>query len=796
MCAAFAQVLGVERVGPEDDFFELGGHSLLAMRLVSQIRSVLGAELAVHAVFEAPTPAALAARLGGHSLLAVSLVQRLRESGVAVPVEALFEVATQATAAGLAEAAMLPQAAPPPEVVTPEVVVPPNLIPAGTQQITPQMVTLAELTEEQIAQIVAGVEGGAANVADIYPLAPLQEGLFFHHLMAIGTGTDVYLAPMVVGFASRARLEEFLGALQRVVDRHDIYRTSLAWEGLAEPVQVVWRQAAVPVTGATLQAYSLDVVSELLAAAGSWLDVRRAPLLRAYVAAEPGTGRWLALLQVHHLVLDHLGLEMVLGEITALLRGEGDGLPDPLPFRDFVAYARLGVPREDHERYFTGLLGDVTEPTAAFGLLDVRGDGTDIERARVTVDAELARRLRERARALAVSSATVFHLVFARVLAVAAGREDVVFGTVLLGRMQAGPGADRIVGPFTNTLPVRVDTGAAGVAGAVAAMQAQLAALLAHEHAPLALAQRASGVAAPAPLFTSILNYRHSPGRSLGEGRHEPGGGGRAGIRMLFSRDRANYPLGVLVDDTGAGFVVTVDAVGPADPAQVCALLLTCAASLVSVLEDDLATPLRAVQVLTESEREQVLAGCNDTAAAVPAVTVPELFGAQAARSPDAVAVVCGDAVVTYGALDAAAGGLARLLAARGAGPETVVALALDRSVELVTAVLAALKAGAAYLPVDPGYPAERIAFMLADAGPVAAVTAGGAGGGLDGLAVVLLDDPQTAAVLAELGDADLGDAGRVVAGPLLPGHLAYVMYTSGVGQGARWACRYRSTAW
>ena len=136
------------------------------------------------------------------------------------------------------------------------------------------------------------------------------------------------------------------------------------------------------------------------------------------VAAEPGTGRWLALLQVHHLVQDHLGLEVVLGEITAVLRGEGDRLPDPLPFRDFVAHARLGVPREEHERYFAGLLGDVSEPTAPFGLLDMRGDGTDAERSRVAVDAELAGRLRARARALGVSPATVFHLVFARVLAV------------------------------------------------------------------------------------------------------------------------------------------------------------------------------------------------------------------------------------------------------------------------------------------------------------------------------------------------------------------------------------------
>ena len=591
--------------------------------------------------------------LGGHSLLAVSLVQRLRERGVAVSVRALFEAPTPAGLAAAAGPA--------------EVAVPPNLIPAGAQQITPEMVTLAELTEEQIARIVAGVDGGAANVADIYPLAPLQEGMFFHHLMAAGTGTDVYLTPVVLGFASRARLEEFLGALQQVVDRHDIYRTSLAWEGLAEPVQVVWRQAAVPVTEVTMTAGGPDGVEELLAAAGSWMDLRRAPLLRALVAAEPGTGRWLALVQVHHLVQDHLGLEVVLGEITALLRGEGDRLPDPLPFRDFVAHARLGVPREEHERYFAGLLGDVTEPTAPFGLLDVRGDGTDAERARVAVDAELAGRLRERARALGVSPATLFHLVFARVLAVAAGREDVVFGTVLFGpdARRGGRGPDP---------------------GAV------------HQHAAGAGRYRRGGRGRrrwprcrpswPRCWRTSTRRWRWRSGpaawrrprrcsprsSTTATAQAEPGpgpgaGGGLAGIRMLFSRDRTNYPLTVAVDDTGTGFAFTVDAVAPADPAQVCALLHTACGQPGQRAGGRPGHPAaRGAGAGLRPSGEQVLAGWNDTAVAVPAVTVPELFGAQAARAPDAVAVVCGDVVLTYGELERRAGRLAGVLAARGRG--------------------------------------------------------------------------------------------------------------------------------
>jgi hypothetical protein len=356
------------------------------------------------------------------------------------------------------------------------------------------MVTLVVLDAGQIGRAVARVAGGAANVADIYPLAPLQEGMFFHHLLA-GDGPDVYLESSLLRCESRARVEEFIAVLEQVIARHDVLRTSVAWEGLPEPVQVVWRHAPLPVTQITLPA-GADPKDALLAAAGLRMDLGTAPLLRLHVAADPAGEGWLVLLQRHHLVLDHIGLEVVVGEIAALLAGHGDQLPEPLPFRDFVAQARLGVPAEEHQQYFAALLGDVTEPTAPFGLLDPHGGGTAIERVARRLDPALAGQVRELARALSTTPATIFHLAWARVLAAVSGRDDVVFGTVLLGRMDAGPGADRVPGPFMNTLPVRVRIGDGDVAGAVTAMRSQLAGLLAHEHAPLTLAQQASGVPA------------------------------------------------------------------------------------------------------------------------------------------------------------------------------------------------------------------------------------------------------------------------------------------------------------
>ena len=413
-----------------------------------------------------------------------------------------------------------------------------------------------------------------------------------------------------------------------MIARHDIFRTSVAWQGLPEPVQVVWRQAELPVTEITLTAADDQAVAGLLAAAGDRMDLSRAPLLRVHAAAALGdAGRWLGLVQVHHLLLDHTGIEMVMEEIRAVLSGDAGQLPAPVPFREYVARARLSVPREEHERYFGGLLADVTEPTVPYGLLDTHGDGSAAGRASVGVPSGLAGRVRQQARASAVPAAVIFHLAWARVLAVLAGRDDVVFGTVLFGRMGAGAGADRAAGPLINTLPVRVLAGADGAAAALAGLQAQLAGLLAHEHAPLSLAQQASGVPAPAPLFTALLNYRHS---TLSQPQD---GGALAGTHVLHVTERTNYPLVVSVDDLGDGFAVTAKAVAPAVPEQVCTLLVTALDGLVTALEQAPATPLHQVAVLEPAERAQLLTGWNDTTVPVPAVTVPGLIAAQVARA-------------------------------------------------------------------------------------------------------------------------------------------------------------------
>ena len=711
LCQAFADVLGLPAVGVDDDFFALGGHSLLAVSLVEHL-AARGLSLSVPALFKTPTPAGLGTVAGP----------------VPVPV-------------------------------------PERLIPEGATAITPAMLPLADLDAAEVARIVEAIPGGAGNLADVYPLSPLQEGIFFHHLARSADDADVYLMSAVLEFDARDRLDDFLGALQKVIDRHDIYRTAILWQGLREPMQVVVRHAELPIAELDIDASAPNAVERLRAAVGSWMELDRAPLLRIETAVSEG--RCLALLRMHHLVRDHTTLEVMIGEVRAFLDGRGEDLPEPLPYRDFVAQARLGTAREEHAKYFADLLGDVEETTAPFGLFDVRGDGTDVAHLNRPIDDARAERVRNVARRFGVSPATLFHLAWARVLAAASARDDVVFGTVLLGRTSAGAG--RVAGPFLNTLPVRVRLRDRSAAEALADLRHQLTGLFEHEHAPLAVAQQAARLSGGTPLFTSIFNYRHS--RAVRESDI-----GLDGVRVASLTELTNYPLNVAVSDSGSGFAITVDALAPADPARVFAMLDAALGGLVGMLDEFPDAPFAAVPVLDETELHRILREWNRTAAPV-AQPVPELIAARAALVPRVPAVACDGAVVSYAELLKRADRLARFLREAGVGAESVVALCLPRGVELVTAVLATWRAGAAYLPIDPDYPAERVAFMLADSRAAALI---GTSETLEGLGTrsirtLDLDDPLLAATLTLYP----ADAGERPAAPD-PEALAYVMYTSG----------------
>ncbi|HEV2962010.1 MAG TPA: amino acid adenylation domain-containing protein, partial [Candidatus Angelobacter sp.] len=661
LAAIWAEVLGVERVGRRDNFFQHGGHSLLAM----------------------------------------TLIERMRLSGLPVNLQAIFTTRTLAELAAVAGS----------EISVTEV--PPNLIPPGCEAITQEMLPLIALNSIDIHAIVDSIPGGAANVQDIYPLAPLQEGIFFHHRMS--SGGDAYLIFGLLHFDSRERVDQYLNAMQKVVDRHDILRTCVLWEGLPQPVQVVQRRVALPVEEVELDQGEDEANQQLhdrFDPRKFKLDIRRAPLLRVYVAHDAADKRWLMVKLVHHLVGDNTSLRLIFQEIQAHLTGQVGQLPTPFPFRNQVAQALLRTKREEHEAFFRRMLSDVDEPTAPFGLFEVHGDGAEIEEARLQLHAALCQRIRTGARKLAVNPASLFHVAWGLVLSRVSGVKNVVFGTVLFGRMESGSGVGSRLGLFINTLPMRIPIGADSAETSIRRTYALLTDLLRHEHASLVLAQRCSAVPAPTPLFSALLNYRHRESRSVwDEGAHIA-----EGIRWLRTEERSNYPFTLSIDDLGDGFELTAQTPGFVGAKRVCKFMNTALTSLVDALETMPQRAIGTLEVLSPAERQQLLVECNKTQREFsPGWTIVQMIEQQAALQPQALAIRDQKQELTYGELNQQANQWAHRLRKMGVRAEARVGICMERGAEMITAQLGVLKAGGAYLPLDREYPAERLRYQICD---------------------------------------------------------------------------------
>jgi amino acid adenylation domain-containing protein len=723
LATVWQDLLGVERVGRQDNFFELGGHSLLIVQMMDRLRRI-GLSVPVRSIYGSPTLAELARMLTGDEV----------ELGA----------------------------------------VPPNLIPAGCDFITPEMLPLVSLTKQNIARIARSIPGGMENIQDIYPLAPLQEGMLFHHMLDEAEGGDTYVTTTVLSVSSRARLEELIGALQGVIDRHDILRTAVLWEHLPHPVQVVLREASLVVQQLQFEAGrdAAEQLDEWCKPERQRIDLRNPPLMRLQFAlADARNDTWYALVQLHHIVDDGTSLPILISEVVAQLEGRAHELPEPVPYRNHAAQAVAYARAHDDEEFFRGKLRDLEEPTVAFGLFEVRGDGRRIEEARELLDADLARRVRLQARRQGVSAATLFHAAWALVIARTSGRDDIVFGSVLLGRFHGSAGAKRIIGMFINTLPLRLRLQDLTAETLITQTQRELVELFTHEQASLAMAQRCSGISGSAPLFNALLNFRHSAGSTDAEWE------GAAGISVVTYRYRTNYPVGISVDDLGDAFELTAQSDRQIDPRRIVGYTTTAMQSLLRALEESPATPAMTLNVLPGGERREVLERFNDTQAAYPqGKLIHELFEEQAERVPQEIAVRYRNDVLTFVGLNSRANQLAHFLRDRGIGPDRLVALCVERGTNMLVALWGVLKAGGAYVPLDPDNPRERVDHVLRDSQPSFVLTQSALRDRL----------PETAAQIVML-DTDWELIARYPetnpdprSFQLTPRNLAYVIYTSG----------------
>ncbi|EFL27597.1 amino acid adenylation [Streptomyces himastatinicus ATCC 53653] len=723
LAAVWAELLDFDEtlIGADDNFFALGGHSLLITVLVARLKG-LGFDVPVRSVFGSPTLARLAAEIDGTT-------------------------ADQAYT------------------------VPPNPIPESCEHLTPQLLPLVALDQAQIDAIVATVPGGAPAVQDIYPLAPAQEGILFHHLL--DPDNDPYLVSVLLTADDEAACTAFTEALQTLIDRHDVLRTAVHTADLPEPVQVVRRTARLEV-----ERTRLDPDQDAERQARALLDrprrmrVDRAPLLRLLIAEGPHGDRRHLLLSAHHLIEDATTLRLVLQELAAHMAGRADVAP-PAPYRDFVAHTVRRMASDEVEAHFRSALADVTEPTTPFGLTNVRGDGHRYPQLRRALPADLTREVRAQARRLRVSPAVLFHAAWARVVAASTQRDDVVLGTVLSGRLQGVPGVERMLGNFINTLPLRVRLADRTVRDLVADVDTGLRELIAREQTPLSLAQGCSGLDNDTPLFSSVVNFRHfEPGDAAAARLEE------LGIRWVAEADAINYPLSVSLDDFGTELSLHIrvdDAVAceaVADYVETALYGITGALAA----DDGTSTPVLDVDVLPEAERRRLLVEANrqPEGADSPERCVHRWFEEVAAGSPDAVAVEYEGRSLSYAELNASANRLARHLRGLGVGRDTLVALCLPRSEHLVVSVLAVLKAGGAYVPVDPAVPVERLAHVLGDSAPRVLLVDGPVPEGLDTSGVPVVD------IRADAGRWESEPDGDLTGVAASPADLAYVIYTSG----------------
>ncbi|MFG2312765.1 amino acid adenylation domain-containing protein [Streptomyces sp. NPDC048566] len=637
---------------------------------------------------------------------------------------------------------------------------------AGAGGLTPSDAPLAEVGQREID----GWESRFGPLHQVWPVTPAQSGMLFHSRLSAASSFDAYHMQLVFHLSGEADPERMRGAGQALLDRHAGLRAAFVDRADGQAVQVVPAHVDLPwrhldLTTAPPGDRTRAFEDFLAADRADHFDATAPPLMRlALVTVEPGRAE--LVLTAHHALFDGWSTPLLLQDLLLLYAAGGDptGLP---PVRDFGAFLGWRAGRDDaaSARAWAAELDGVEEPTLLAPGSEEAGD-EGLGEVEVDLPPEVARDLGRRAAGLGVTVNTLLQGAWALLIGRLTGRRDVMFGATVSGRPADVPGVESMVGMFINTLPVRVahapgDT----LADVLVRLQSRQAALSEHHHVGLSDIQQPTGLAA---LFDTLVVFESYPVDQEGLGAAADATGGLT-VTGLRHATGTNYPLTLTaLVEPRLGLTLQY-----ARAALDRATVEGHAARLARVLAQIAATPelpAARLEILSPAERAMLLDGSGAAVPGTPDLTVDALVAEQAARTPEAVAVEAGDTTLTYRELDVRADRLARALAARGVAAESLVALSLPRSADLVVALLAVLKAGAAYLPVDPRYPGGRLAAILDDARPA-----------------LVLTDTVTAAVLPEHGvptllldTLDPSDDAAPLHGRVHADQLAYVMYTSG----------------
>src|SRR5712691_7572210 len=610
---------------------------------------------------------------------------------------------------------------------------------------------------------------GRMQVEDILPLSPLQEGLLFHaHYDA--QAHDVYTVQLVLALQGPLDREALAAAVHALVQRHAILRAAFRHENLSRPVQVILRRVAPPWHSIDLSLLNAAdrkqrLAGILAADRAERFDLTSPPLVRFTLIRLAADDHRLVLTN-HHIVMDGWSLLVLVQELLTLYAHNGDAraLPRVTPYRDFLAWI-AAQDRVAATAAWREALAGLEQGTR---LAPHQPGRVPITPEKITLELSepMTAALTRQARTQGLTLNTVIQAAWGILLGRLTGRDDVVFGVTVAGRPPEIAGIESMVGLFINTLPLRIKLPASKpLFELLKEVQDGQSSLMAHQHLGLAEIQ---GLAGSGELFDTLVVFENYP---VDRGTLAADVGGLR-LTDITGLDATHYPVSLMAvpgDRLQLRFDYQPD-LFDRDSVEIIG------ARLIRLLEAAVAEPDRAIgslDILVPDERHTILHGWNDTARAVPSATLPELFAAQVARTPDAIATVFEDQSLTYAQLDARANQLAHHLRDRGVGPETVVGLCVERSPTMLIGLLGILKAGGAYLPLDPDYPRERLAFVLEDAGAPVLVTQ----------SALLTNLPAHGAAIVRL-DADWpAIAQQPAAAPdiiLDPQHPAYVIYTSG----------------
>ncbi|MDO0928856.1 amino acid adenylation domain-containing protein [Streptomyces sp. TG1A-8] len=605
------------------------------------------------------------------------------------------------------------------------------------------------------------------NVEDVYGLSPLQFGMLYHSLEDT-SDTRPYMVQMTEEVEGPFDEALFGEAWQRLVDRHTILRSAFVWEGVSEPVQVVQRRAPLPFAVRDLR--GLPDQQERLDAflAEDWdrgFDLSRAPLVRVTVL-RTAEERRIVVWSFHHILLDGWSVQILQKELFALYRGLLDGspaaLPPTAPYRRYIEW--LNAQRDDASAAFwTDYLAGVTEPTDLHVDRDTGDRG--VGEFEVCAPADLFARARDYARSQRITMNTLVQGLWSILLSRYSRQDEVLFGSTISGRSIALPGVESMMGLFINTLPVRGRlTGDLVVADWLRDLQDEQLDMRQWEYCHLVDVQKHSPIPRGEPLFRSILVFENYP--VVQKPSDFPEGLTR---RLVNCVERTGYPLTLVVSAGRALEFRFVYDRGRFDAATVERM----AGHLRMLLESVVDAPgahISELNMLTERERRQVLVDWNGTTGPYPdTATIHQLIEDRVTTSPDAIALTHGTQQWTYAQLNARANQLAHHLRTTGTTPDTLIAVCLDRTPDLITTILGILKAGAAFVPLDPDYPTDRITHMVEDSRATLTITHSNLSNRLPTHTPHLLVDTQWPHTPTHNPT------------PLAtPDHLAYVIYTSG----------------